>query len=191
VVHSLTKYIGGHGDALGGAVIGADAGDMQALGTEASVHFGATISPFNAWLISRGAATLPIRMRSHEENATAVAQWLEGHPCVSKVLYPGLASHPQHELARRQMDNYGGMMAFQIDAGETAKRGKGETIQDVATTMMASLQIVHYAVSLGHHRSLIYLVICISITMATTSTTHHTPHAGSHKANIHHNHHTP
>jgi methionine-gamma-lyase len=78
VVHSLTKYIGGHGDALGGAVVGKDSLSVAALGTEASVHFGATLSPFNAWLISRGAATLPIRMKAHEENAMAVARWLEG-----------------------------------------------------------------------------------------------------------------
>ncbi|HMB46723.1 MAG TPA: PLP-dependent aspartate aminotransferase family protein [Afifellaceae bacterium] len=144
IMHSLTKYIGGHGDAIGGAVLGSFA-DMQALTVEASIHYGGILSPFNAWLIMRGAATLPIRMRAHQETALAVAQHLENHPKVGKVIYPGLASHPQAELARRQMDNFSSMMAFQIADGEA-----------VAEVMMKELQIIHYAVSLGHHRSLIF-----------------------------------
>lgn len=144
VVHSLTKYIGGHGDAIGGAVLGT-AEEMEALNVEARIHYGGVLSPFNAWLIMRGAATLPIRMRAHEEHATAVAQFLEAHPKVRKVIYPGLPSHPQHELATRQMQNFSGMMAVQIDDGA-----------EVAKRMMKDLAVFHYAVSLGHHRSLIY-----------------------------------
>ena len=147
VVHSLTKYIGGHGDAMGGAVLGRKA-DLDALNLEATVHFGGVLSPFNAWLILRGAATLPIRMRAHEEAALKVARFLEDHPSVSRVFYPGLASHPQHALARRQMRNFSGMMTFQ-----TRQPGP-----EIAAKMVKDLEIIHYAVSLGHHRSLVYWI---------------------------------
>ena len=105
------------------------------------------ISPFNAWLILRGMATLPIRMRSHEENALKVAHFLEHHPGVEKVFYPGLASHPQHQLATRQMDNFSGMISFRTPRPN-----------QIAQRMMQKLEVIHYAVSLGHHRSLIYLM---------------------------------
>lgn len=147
VVHSLTKYIGGHGDAMGGAVLGR-AADLEALNLEAMVHYGGVLSPFNAWLILRGAATYPLRMKAHEENALAVARHLEAHPAVARVFYPGLPSHPQHDLARRQMRNFSGMMTFQ-----TREEGR-----KVAERMIDGLEIIHYAVSLGHHRSLIYWI---------------------------------
>lgn len=146
VVHSLTKYIGGHGDAMGGAVLGRKS-DLETLNLEASVHYGGVLSPFNAWLIMRGAATLPIRMRAHEETALAVAQFLENHPQVKRVMYPGLASHPQHALARQQMKNFSGMMTFQVKDGPAT-----------AARMIEKLQVIHYAVSLGHHRSLVYWI---------------------------------
>jgi methionine-gamma-lyase len=146
VVHSLTKYIGGHGDALGGAVLGNQQIIMK-LRESGAMHYGATISPFNAWLIMRGAATLPLRMRAHQENAITVASFLADHPEVEHVLYPGHPSHPQHQLAKSQMDNFSGMMAVKVKhPEETARR------------MMKDLEIIHYAVSLGHHRSLIYLM---------------------------------
>jgi cystathionine beta-lyase/cystathionine gamma-synthase len=144
VVHSLTKYIGGHGDAMGGAVLGRSA-DLASLNLEASVHFGGILSPFNAWLILRGAATLPIRMRAHEEAAIKVASFLESHAQVGQVFYPGLPSHPQHELAKRQMRNFSGMITFQ-----TKRPGP-----EVAARMVKELEVIHYAVSLGHLRSLI------------------------------------
>jgi len=147
VVHSLTKYIGGHGDAMGGAVLGRKS-ELDALNLEAGVHFGGVLSPFNAWLILRGAETLPMRMRAHQEQAMAVAQWLEQHPAVSNVRYPGLAAHPQHELARRQMSNFSGMLTFQ-----THEEGSA-----VARRMIERLQYVHFAVSLGHLRSLVYWI---------------------------------
>ena len=146
VVHSLTKYIGGHGDALGGAVLGR-APDIRTLNQEAAVHHGGVLSPFNAWLILRGAATLPLRMRAHAEGALAVATFLEAHPRVTRVLYPGLPSHPQHELAQRQMDIYSGMLAFRTEDGP-----------GLAARMAEKLEVIHYAVSLGHHRSLIYWI---------------------------------
>ena len=120
---------------------------LEPLRTEALSHFGGVISPFNAWLILRGMATLPIRMREHEANAMAVARYLEDHPNVESVLYPGLESHPQHELAARQMDNFSGMLSFRVDNSK-----------DVAARMMSDFEIIHYAVSLGHHRSLMYLL---------------------------------
>jgi cystathionine beta-lyase/cystathionine gamma-synthase len=144
VMHSLTKYIGGHGDAIGGAVLGSKE-DIAALRLEAGIHLGGVLSPFNAWLIMRGAATLPIRMRAHQENATAVARFLEEHPKVKRVIYPGLASHPQHALAKRQMKNFSGMLTFQVQDGPT-----------LASRLAKELQVIHYAVSLGHHRSLIF-----------------------------------
>ena len=146
VVHSLTKYIGGHGDAMGGSICGSQA-LISVLRGEALTHYGGVISPFNAWLIMRGMATLPMRMRAHEENALAVVEFLQNHPRVEVVIYPGLDSHPQHELAKRQMDNFSGMVAFRV---ADAKR--------VAERMMSDLEVIHYAVSLGHHRSLIYLM---------------------------------
>jgi methionine-gamma-lyase len=146
VIHSLTKYIGGHGDAMGGSACGSQA-LIGPLRGEALVHYGGVISPFNAWLIMRGMATLPLRMRCHEENAFAVARFLETHDKVEKVLYPGLESHPQHALARSQMDNFSGMISFRT----TNATG-------VAERMMQKLEVIHYAVSLGHHRSLVYLM---------------------------------
>jgi len=114
---------------------------------EALSHYGGVISPFNAWLILRGMATLPIRMREHEANAMAVAEFLENHPRVESVIYPGLGSHPQHELAKKQMDNFSGMLSFRV-----------RNCKDVAARMMSGFEVIHYAVSLGHHRSLIYLL---------------------------------
>jgi methionine-gamma-lyase len=146
VIHSLTKYIGGHGDAMGGSVCGSQA-LIGPLRGEALVHYGGVISPFNAWLIMRGMATLPLRMRCHEENALAIARFLETHEQVEKVLYPGLESHPQHALAKSQMDNFSGMISFRT-ANATG----------IAERMMQKLEVIHYAVSLGHHRSLVYLM---------------------------------
>ncbi|NWG32716.1 MAG: PLP-dependent transferase [Rhodocyclaceae bacterium] len=102
VIHSLTKYLCGHGDALGGAVVGR-MGPMEALRQDTGIHMGGVISPFNAWLIMRGMATLPLRMAAHAEGALRVARFLEQHPAVTRVIYPGLESHPQYALARRQM----------------------------------------------------------------------------------------
>ena len=155
VVHSLTKYIGGHGDALGGAVLG-DKKSLTRLRNEALVHQGGVLSPFNAWLIARGAATLPLRMQAHEANALVIAEFLESHPRVTHINYPGLPSHPQHELAKRQMANFSGMISFQTDQGN-----------ELARRMAQELEIIHYAVSLGHHRSLICWIATDDI-MAST-----------------------
>lgn len=144
VIHSLTKYLGGHGDALGGAILGSKA-DLTPLRKKTAIRLGGVISPFNAWLIMRGIATFPIRMKVHEENALRVAAFLEAHPKVKRVFYPGLTSHPQHELAVRQMKNFSGMITFQVHHGD-----------QLAVELARKLKIIHYAVSLGHHRSLIF-----------------------------------
>jgi methionine-gamma-lyase len=144
VIHSLTKYLGGHGDALGGVILGSKA-DLTPLRKKTAIRLGGVLSPFNAWLIIRGIATFPLRMRVHQENALAVAAYLEQHPKVKRVIYPGLPSHPQYELAKRQMKNFSGILTFQVENG-----------QAVARRLAEKLQLIHYAVSLGHHRSLIF-----------------------------------
>ena len=147
IMHSVTKYIGGHGDAIGGAVAGRK-GLIEKIRNESAIHHGSIMSPFNAWLIARGMATLPLRMKAHEAGAQVVAEWLESRPGVTRVIYPGLKSHPQYELAQRQMQNTSGMIMFQVGDSTTGKA--------IAGQMIEKLQIIHYAVSLGHHRSLIF-----------------------------------
>lgn len=146
VIHSLTKYINGHGDALGGAVIGRrDA--MHKLRNDMLIHAGGAMSPFNAYLILRGIATLPLRMKAHEAAALQVAAYLEKHPKIKRVMYPGLRSHPQYELARRQMKNFSSLMTFQIDEP-----------QAVARRLAKKLKVINYAVSLGKQRSLLFYI---------------------------------
>ncbi|MDR3435812.1 aminotransferase class I/II-fold pyridoxal phosphate-dependent enzyme [Telmatospirillum sp.] len=146
VVHSLTKYACGHGDALGGAVIG-KASAIAALRKESLIHFGGAISPFAAWLILRGLETLPMRMATHQTNAAAVTEFLRAHPRVDHVLWPGSATHPQHDLARRQMRNFSGMVSF------SAKNDP-----DLARRLADRLKLVAYAVSLGKTRSLVFYI---------------------------------
>lgn len=143
-VESLTKYINGHGDAMGGAIIGKKA-YLDLVRAQAQVNLGATISPFNAWLIMRGSVTLPLRMRQHNENALAVATWLEQQPCVRFVAYPGLESHKGHEIAKRQMTNgFGGVLSFGLNADH-----------DTHNRFVSHLKVITSAVSLGHDESLI------------------------------------
>jgi cystathionine beta-lyase/cystathionine gamma-synthase len=145
VLHSLTKYLNGHGDALGWAVIGQRAA-LTKLRQHALIHFGGALNPFNARLIRRGMHTLSFRMRAHAEGAAAVAAHLEAHPRVSRVIYPGLPSHPQYELARRQMANFSGMLTFQVH-GDAA---------EVARQFARRARVFTYAVSLGKRRSLVF-----------------------------------
>lgn len=117
VVHSTTKYLGGHSDVVGGALVAADA----ALGDELAFHqnaMGAVAGPFDAWLVLRGVKTLGVRMDRHCANAKRIVQFLVDHPAVSEVLYPGLPSHPGHEVAARQMRDFGGMVSFRLRGGE-------------------------------------------------------------------------
>lgn len=145
VVHSLSKYIGGHGDALGGAVLCSGA-NMKSIRDHERVHIGGVLSPFNAWLIARGLATLPLRMPAHTASALKVAQFLEAHPRVTRVLYPGLESHKGYKIAKQQMQEcWGGLLSFSVVDGKV-----------LAQQMPTQVEIIHYAVSLGSHRSLIF-----------------------------------
>lgn len=121
VVHSTTKYLNGHSDSVGGAVICADAEDGAKIGFTQNAA-GAILSPFDSFLVSRGIKTLPVRMRAHDANGRAVAAWLTEQPKVKKVFYPGLSSHPGHAVAARQMSGFGGMISFDLGSIEAVKR---------------------------------------------------------------------
>lgn len=143
-VESLTKYINGHGDSMGGAIIGKTE-YLDQIRAVSQVNLGGTISPFNAWLIMRGSVTLPLRMRQHNENALKVAHWLEDQPCVSFVAYPGLESHKGHEVAKKQMTpGFGGVLSFGLRASH-----------DTHNKFVSYLKVITSAVSLGHDESLI------------------------------------
>jgi cystathionine gamma-synthase len=119
VVHSTTKYMGGHSDVVGGALVTSDA----ALGEELAYHqnaMGAVAGPFDAWLVMRGIKTLGVRMDRHSANAARIAELLTAHPKVSQVYYPGLPDHPGHEVAAKQMRSFGGMVSFRVAGGEDA-----------------------------------------------------------------------
>lgn len=118
VFHSATKYFGGHSDLIAGVVMGSKDWIMKIWNTH--VILGAALGPFDAWLMLRGLRTLSLRIRQHNENAMALAQALEGNPAVKAVHYPGLKSHPQHDLARRQMTGFGGMLSFEVKGGYEA-----------------------------------------------------------------------
>jgi methionine-gamma-lyase len=144
VVHSATKYFCGHGDAIGGLVIGRKPFIESCL-KEPLRYFGGIMAPFNAFLMSRGSQTLPLRMARHNANALALATWLEQHPAVAWVRYPGLPSHPQHALAKRQMPGgFSGMLCFEVRGGiEAGKR------------LLDAVSVCSLAVSLGDTRTLI------------------------------------
>ena len=142
VLHSMTKYLGGHGDALGGVVLGAREG-VDRIREGMLIHLGGAMSPFNAWLINRGLATLSLRMQKHQDSALAVTRFLEQHSKVKRVLYPGLESHPQHDLARRQMSGFGGMVTVQMD-------------MDTAMNLVQKVRVFTYATSLGDYQSLLF-----------------------------------
>jgi cystathionine beta-lyase/cystathionine gamma-synthase len=135
VIHSCTKYIGGHGDALGGITVGSSSNIIRIM--PESLDLGATLSPFNAWLFLRGLKTLEIRMERHNANALVLAKFLETQDKIERVLYPGLPSHPQHELAKKQMRGFGGIVTFILKKGT-----------DV-TGLIKNLEIPAYTVSLG------------------------------------------
>ncbi|MBB4983396.1 MULTISPECIES: cystathionine gamma-synthase [Streptomyces] len=119
VVHSLTKYMGGHSDVVGGALVTAD----EALGEELAYHqnaMGAVAGPFDSWIVLRGIKTLAVRMDRHSENAEKIVEMLTQHPKVTQVLYPGLPEHPGHEIAAKQMRSFGGMISFRVQGGEEA-----------------------------------------------------------------------
>jgi len=116
IVHSTTKYLNGHCDVVGGAVV-TTTDELTERVQFLLNAMGTCASPFDCWLVLRGIETLPVRMRQHEENAAAVADYLKGHPAVKRVFYPGLDSHNGHEIAKKQMKGFGGMVSFELKAG--------------------------------------------------------------------------
>jgi cystathionine beta-lyase/cystathionine gamma-synthase len=144
VVHSATKYFCGHGDAVGGLVL-SNRAFVERVRTEALRYYGGVMAPMTAYLMLRGTQTLPLRMERHNANALRVAHWLERQPAVAWVRYPGLPSHPQHELARRQMPGgFGGMVCFELKGG-----------MDAGRRLLNTVRICSLAVSLGDARTLI------------------------------------
>lgn len=144
VIHATTKYFGGHSDVLGGAAIFKQADSFAARVKQIQRIAGAVPSPFDCWLILRGASTLPLRMRAHSENAMQVAAFLKVHPCVEAVYYPGLPDHPGHAIATLQMSLFGGMLSFQVNGD-----------RELAMHVAAKVRIFTRATSLGGVESLI------------------------------------
>ena len=141
VIHSATKYLDGQGRCVGGAVIGND----ELVGKDVYGFLrtaGPTMSPFNAWIFLKGLETLSLRMRAHCSSALSLAQWLEQQPGVARVHHPGLASHPQHELAGRQQSDYGGIVSFELDGG-----------QPEAWTFIDALRVFSITANLGDAKS--------------------------------------
>lgn len=143
VLYSATKYFCGHGDAIGGAIVGSEA-FIENARTGILRDVGGIISPFNAWLILRGMQTLPLRVERHNANALQVGRLLEEHEAIEWVAYPGLESHPQHELARRQMRGCGGMVCFEVKGGVEA-----------GARLMNNIELCTLTVSLGDTKTLI------------------------------------
>lgn len=142
VLHSMTKYFGGHGDIIGGAVAGSK--DFMHQVWENAKEIGGCISPFNAWLVLRGLKTLAVRMDRHSQSAQKIAEYLSQHKKIDRVYYPGLSSHPGHVLAKKQMSDFGGMLGFDVKGGKEA--GK---------VLMNSVKLCILAVSLGDVDTLI------------------------------------
>jgi len=144
VVHSTTKYLGGHSDTLGGAVIAKETGALWERIKSIQVLGGAVLAPFDCWLTLRGIRTLPYRLRAHAANAQRVAEFLQRHPKVERVHYPGLEEHPGHAIAKRQMLSYGGMLSCQVRGG-----------REEALAVAAKVRLFTRATSLGGPESLI------------------------------------
>ncbi|OAA29145.1 methionine gamma-lyase [Kosmotoga arenicorallina S304] len=144
VVHSATKYISGHGDAVGGVAVSKDQDYINKLKFGYMCELGGVMSPFNAWLLLRGLKTLPLRMERHASNARKIAHFLVKHPLVERVMYPGLESHPGHEIARKQMKDFGGIVSFDL---------KGNL--ERAKSFVENLKLLKLAVSLGDAETLV------------------------------------
>ena len=144
VVHSSTKYLGGHGDVTGGVAVAARKDGLFERVRQVQQDGGAVPSPFDCWLLLRSIRTLPYRVRAHTRNAARVAEFLAGHPRVSEVFYPGLEGHSGHEVARRQMSDFGGMLSFRVKGGREAAFG-----------VAGRMRLFTRATSLGSYESLI------------------------------------
>ncbi len=161
VVHSATKYLGGHGDLLAGAIIGPEE-IVHRTRWSTNKILGGIISPQTAWLLLRGIKTLALRMERHNKNALAVAKFLEGHPKVKEVFYPGLLSHQQYDLAKRQMSGFSGMIAFDVGGIEQGRSlvnnlklcSLAVSLGDVATLIQHSATMTHASVSPERRRAI-------------------------------------
>ena len=142
VIHSGSKYLGGHNDVLSGFLVAATQETADKLRYIQNTT-GATLTPFDAWLVERGIKTLPLRMEKHQENALAIAKWLEGHSKIERVLYPGLKDHPGHALSLAQGTGFGGTLTFYVDSAETAKK------------LLEGVKLIKFAESLGGAESLV------------------------------------
>lgn len=143
VVHSATKYIGGHGDAIGGLVVGKDKGFEGTLRFGYMCEFGTAMAPFNAWLFNRGLKTLEYRIKGHCQNAMLIAKYLEAHNKVGKVYYPGLTTFDDYNIAKKQMTDFGGMISFELEGNNNA------------IELVDNLKLFKIAVSLGDTESLV------------------------------------
>jgi cystathionine gamma-lyase/cystathionine beta-lyase/cystathionine gamma-lyase/homocysteine desulfhydrase len=161
VVHSTTKYLNGHSDSVGGVVVAVRDDDIEWLQFVQNAA-GAILGPMDAWLVLRGTKTLPLRMVQHSANGLALAEYLAAHPKVRHIYYPGLASHPQHALARRQMRGFGGMLAFELGSLEAARRLLGavrlmslaESLGGVETLISHPATMTHASVPPEHRKAL-------------------------------------
>ncbi len=142
VVHSTTKYLNGHSDGVGGIIVAVDDADIEWLRFVQNAE-GAILGPFDSWLVLRGTKTLAVRMQQHNINGLGLAEFLVAQPKVQKVYYPGLPSHPQHELAKRQMRGFGGMISFDVGS------------LDAARTVLGRVRLMALAESLGGVETLI------------------------------------
>jgi cystathionine gamma-lyase/cystathionine beta-lyase/cystathionine gamma-lyase/homocysteine desulfhydrase len=161
VTHSTTKYLNGHSDSVGGVVIAVRDDDIEWLKFVQNAE-GAILGPFDSWLVLRGTKTLPIRMVQHNANGLALAEYLDKHPKVKKVYYPGLPSHPQYELARKQMRGFGGMLAFELGSLEAARtvlnsvrlHALAESLGGVETLISHPATMTHASVPAEHRAAL-------------------------------------
>jgi cystathionine beta-lyase/cystathionine gamma-synthase len=150
VLHSTTKYLNGHSDMVGGLVVTSrdDLAERLAFIQNSS---GAVPGPFDCWLALRGIKTLPLRMRAHDANGRRIAEWLDGHPRVDRVYYPGLPSHPQHELACRQMSGFGGMMSLELgDAAYARRVVEGTRVFALAESLGGVESLIGHPASMTH-----------------------------------------
>lgn len=161
VTHSTTKYLNGHSDSVGGIVVATRPDDIEWLGFVQNAA-GAILSPFDSWLVLRGTKTLPVRMARHSQTGFALATHLERHPKVKRVYYPGLPSHPQHQLAARQMSGFGGMLAFETGSLEAARKvlngvrllALAESLGGVESLISHPATMTHASVPADHRQAL-------------------------------------
>jgi cystathionine gamma-lyase/cystathionine beta-lyase/cystathionine gamma-lyase/homocysteine desulfhydrase len=161
VTHSTTKYLNGHSDSVGGVVIAVRDDDIEWLKFVQNAE-GAILGPFDSWLVLRGTKTLPLRMKQHNANGMALAEFLAAHPKVRHVYYPGLPTHPQYDLARRQMRGFGGMIAFEVGSLEAARRllntvklmSLAESLGGVETLISHPATMTHASVPAEHRQAI-------------------------------------